>query len=105
MAGKRAGAKSTFGIEFTELRNGALNDTPAHAHVLDQSPVAMRLAVLLARARSQKHRVPSQPMPRPKKRGKVGTTPLKPAPTARKCLNALTTRAKKWANSGANCAT
>src|ERR1700733_15965572 len=105
MAGKRASTQTTFGIKFAQLRNGALNDTATHAHVLDQSPVAMCLAVLLARARSQKHRALSQPMPRPKKRGKVGTTPPKRPPTVRKCLNALTTYAKKWANSGANCAT
>jgi hypothetical protein len=44
--------KTAFSIKLTELRDGALNDASSHAYVLDQSPVAMRLAVFLACARS-----------------------------------------------------
>ncbi len=38
--------------------------------------------------------------PAPKEKGKLGTTPPKPPPTARKCLNALTSRAKNGRTQG-----
>jgi hypothetical protein len=52
---QRACLQAPFGIEFTELRDGLLNHAPTHAHTLHQSPIAMRLAVFLARRVPQIH--------------------------------------------------
>src|ERR1700723_1169002 len=104
MPGERSSSKTPFSVELSELRDGALNHAPTNPHALHQSPVAMRLAILLACRRAQIHRAPSHPICRAKKRPRVGTTAENPASQECKCLNALEQRPQKRAQSTPTCA-
>ena len=52
---QRARLHPPLAVELPQLRDRALNDPPADSHALHQPPVAMDLAVLLPRRRTQVH--------------------------------------------------
>ena len=78
MSGQLPRFKPPLHVEFAKMCDRLLNNPPPDPHAPNQTPVAMRLAVLSPNRVAQIH-VPSQPSRSQKKIPKVGTTRPKPA--------------------------